>query len=375
MNTMNTRSFVAALSAVVVVASLVGCGDPTKPKDVKYNLYVGATHLATSPEDSSFNRIYIYDADSLTLLDSIYQAHFTWYLDVSPDGQWLYVTDFTSYSTNPTVWKIDARTKQVVWSRSDLWGVRCIANGTLLLAGRDVLRADDGTLVRHLSDSLYPFWGPVSGTRIAAIGHTSDPDRASDAIVRVIDVATGEVSGGYIARLSSGETLQGIYTARLHPDGRRVLAIGVYASDYNSWFVVGDVVTGQTLFEYQINYPQGEIAISSDGNLAVFTDPGTPSFGEWGVPYTVDLRTYRVTEPVRPSASTRDFPIMGSQVRFLPGDRRIVTAPAADPSLSDGGPLQVIDVATMTLEKTIWPTFYDSLNWQPVGAMGIGPRP
>ncbi len=372
-NTRSIRSILALLSVVVLAVYFTGCGDPTKPKDVKYNLYVGATHLATSPEDSSFNRIYIYDADSLTLLDSIWQAHFTWQLDVAPDGRWLYVTDFTSYRTNPTVWKIDAHTKQVIWSRSDIWGVRCIANGTLLLAGRDVLRADDGSFVRHLSDSLYPAWGPVSGTKIAAIGHTANPEGASEQIVRVIDVTTGEVSGGYVPHLSVGITLEGIFTARLHPDGRRVLAIGAYGSVFNSWFVVGDVVTGQTLFEYRIQYPHGEITITEDGNLAAFTDPGTPSFGEVGIPYVVDLRIYRVTKaPFNPDS----MPITGSQVRFLPRSDRIVTAPAADPGFTDGGPLHVIDAATMTLEKTIWPTGSNlSVNWPRVGGIAIGPRP
>jgi hypothetical protein len=109
--TIYPRLFITALSAIVLLASLLGCEKATKPKDVRYNLYVGATHLATSPEDSSFNRIYIYNADSLTLLDSIWQAHFTEYLDASPDGQWLYVTGFISEWTPRAVLKINARTK------------------------------------------------------------------------------------------------------------------------------------------------------------------------------------------------------------------------------------------------------------------------
>jgi DNA-binding beta-propeller fold protein YncE len=369
------------LSAIVLLASLLGCDKATRPKDVRYNLYVGATHLATSPEDSSFNRIYIYDADSLTLLDSIWQAHFTENLAVSPDGQWLYVLDFTTQSVPRMLWRIDARTKQVAWSRSDFGGgggyayIRLLRDGALLLVGNTVVRPEDGSAVRTFTDSMFAMWGPVPRTKVAAIVRGQPLWHGNDSLVKVLDVATGELSGYFVPHLKSGVALQEIYTVRLHPDGKRVLAIGVYGSVYNSWFVVGDVVTGQTLFEYQISYPHGEIAISSDGNLAAFTDPGTPSFGEGGIPRMIDLRTYRVTEPPPAGVGARDLPIMGSQVRFLPGERRIVTAPAADASLSDGGPLQVIDVATMTLEKTIWPTFYDSLNWQPVGCIGIGPRP
>ncbi|MBI5868294.1 MAG: hypothetical protein HZB43_08425 [candidate division Zixibacteria bacterium] len=153
--------------------------------------------------------------------------------------------------------------------------------------------------------------------------------------------------------------------------GARGRAIGVHGSVYNSWFVVGDVETGQTLFEYRINYPHGEITITGDGTLAAFTDPGTASFGEVGIPYVVDLGTYRVTKaPYYPDP----MPIRGSQVRFLPGDHRIVLAPAIV-SVGDTGPVQVIDAATMTLQKTIWPIPADSLTGEWVSALGIGPRP
>jgi hypothetical protein len=365
---MNRRSFIAALSAVFILTSLAGCDKATKPKNVKYNLYVGATHIGSAP-DSSYNRIYIYDADSLTLLDSISQAHFTAQLAVSPDGRWLYILDFTGHWQVMTMWKIDARTKQVAWSRSDRGGyLRFLANGKLLLAGNDVLRPDDGGLVRHIDDSLRLLWGPAPGTVVAATVSASPPGPENDSVIRAIDVVTGEVSGRYVARLSTGVALQDIHTARLHPDGRRVLAIGVYGSVDYSWFVVGDIETGQTLFQQRIYRHLGEIAISSDGSLAAVTDPGTPGFFEGGTLHVVDLRTLSFITP------TPRIP--GSQVRFLPGDQKIITAPAADPGLWDSGPMRIIDRTTLQLEKTIWPIGFDSAgNWSHPGGLGVGPRP
>ncbi len=77
-NTVTARTFIAALSVVMILVSLLGCSKATKPKEVKYNLYVGATRYG-GIEDSTYSRIYIYDADvadSLNLIDSIAQAGF-----------------------------------------------------------------------------------------------------------------------------------------------------------------------------------------------------------------------------------------------------------------------------------------------------------
>jgi DNA-binding beta-propeller fold protein YncE len=351
---------VTALLVIVASLSFPDCSKSTKPKVVKYNLYVGATHLYTSPEDSSTNRIYIYDTDSLNLLDSISRAHYINDLAASSDGRWLYVVDFPTQS--PTLWKIDARTKNVVWSRSGFGGyLRFLADGKLLLVGNSVLRPDDDTILRHMDDSLRLCWGPESGTKVAAV-------TMGDGLLRlcVTDVVTGESHGSYVPRLSSGDALQAIYAARLHRDGRRVLAIGLYGGVNYSWFVVGDIETGQTLFQHSIYRPQGEVAISGDGNLAAVTDPGTAALGEYGHVYLVNLRTLSFITP--------SPPIEGAQVRFLPGDQKIVTAPSSSGAWASG-PVNVIDVATMKLEKMIWPMGEDSPDWPNIGALSVGPRP
>ncbi len=367
--TMIIRSLIAVLAVFFTLADFNSCSGPSKPKDVKYNLYVGATHFYASPEDSSFNRIYIYDADSLTLLDSIWQAHYAQDVAVSPDGRWLFVLDFTLTHGPRTLWKINAQTRQVAWSRSGRSGrLRFQDNGGVLLAGNDVLDPEDGSILRHLSDSLVVLWGPGSGTKVAATVRGSLTEYGYDSVVTAVDVTSGERSGRFVAHLPSGLPLDHFFTARLHPDQRRVLAIGVLGSVYNSWFVVGDLLTGQTLFTYRINFPRGEIAINSDSSLAVFTDPGVQGFGESGIPYLIDLRTYGVITP--PPADLA----LASQVRFLPDNRRIVTAPAAE-HIWSGGPVDVLDVATLKRQKRVWPTGSTYPTPPSVGGIGIGPRP
>jgi hypothetical protein len=292
------RALAGVALAVLGCAVLAGCDKATKPKPVKYNIYLGASKFDTVNVDSFWGWIYAYDADSLNLVDSISmtqidptrRSFFPDELAVSPDGRWLYVLGASQYSIPATLWKIDARTKQAMWSRpgfddTKLISVQVLQNGALLLVADTVFRTEDGSMVRTLPDSLFALWGPVAGTRVAA---------TQGSIVRAIDIVTGEVSGEYVAHLASDVPLWEITTARLHPDGRRVLAVGISGG---FWLVVGDLETGQTLFQYRLNFAFGEIAISNDGNLAVVTDPGGIIWGEYGRVYVVDLQTLSVSIP------------------------------------------------------------------------------
>ena len=372
-----------ALGLVLAVGYLLltGCSKSTKPKPVKYNIYMGASMYDSVNVDSFWGWIYAYDADSLNLVDSIslnlidptHRSLFADELGVSPDGRWLYVLAASPKPEPSTLWKLDARTKQAVWSRpgfddSRKMLVRVLQNGALLLVGDSVFRAEDGSVVKALHDSLLTMWGPVSGTKVAAVVR-SRPQEGYDSIISVIDVVTGEVSGRYVARLTSGVPLEHFYTARLHPDGRRVLAVGVYRSDYYCWLVVGDLETGQTLFEYRINHPFGEIAISNDGMLAAVTDPGAISIGEYGRVYIVDLKTLSVTKPTPPAALLHRN--LAAQISFLPGDRRVATCPKSSWDLNFG-PLSTIDLTTLRFDKSVW---LPESTRMFTGGMSVGPRP
>jgi hypothetical protein len=374
------RTILVAALTLAVLASLACCDKATKHKPVKHNIYFGGMHISAYTGDSTYGWIYVYDADSLSLIDSISlnlldptPRAFTDELAVSPDGRWLYVLAASEYTMPSTLWKIDARTKQAVWSRSGFddmkWlPIRVLQNGALLLVGDTVFRAEDGSVVRTLPDSLLTLWGPVSGTKVAAIVR-SGPQTENGSIVGAIDVVTGELSGRYVGHLASDVPFQRITTARLHPDGRRVLAVGVYGSYYNCWFVVGDMETGQTLFQHRINYPFGDIAISNDGLRAAVTDPGAASRGELGRVYVVDLQTLSVTIPNPPAALLHWN--WAAQICFLPGDRRVVTAAKSSWDLNVA-PMSTIDLTAMRFEKSVW--LPDSIGMR-TGAIGVGPRP
>jgi uncharacterized protein YceK len=349
--------------ALLAFAVLAGCDKATKPKSVKYNIYLGASYwMDSSDVNSLVNQLYVYDADSLTRLDSIPLPAASKQTAVSPDGRWLYVSnEFQSPGGVPSnVLKIDARTHQPVWSSPGPgWPVSVLKHGELVLHWRRVLRASDGTTIRQYDDSLTPDGGAPSGTKVALL---------AGARVRIADVETGEMSGDYGPNIGTGGDCP-VVRALLHPDAQHVLAIAQDTSFLarTFWFIVGNIVTGETLLWDRVFAASGQLAISADGTIGVCTDPGN-SFGELPVGINVvDLANMRRLKRFDylsglPGPACED-------ACFLPGDRRILVTPG---SLWKVGPLCIIDLNTLAVVDTILQPDY---RYVMKGGLGIGPRP
>jgi hypothetical protein len=170
-----------------------------EPGPVRYNIYVGATFdwFSYGPGPS---KLYIYDADSLTLYDSIPLESMAFDMAISTDGRSLYVQmdgPWPSYEGPLSL--INARSKEVEWSRSGMGPcVSLHGNGRLLLNGHEVLDPRNGSLVRRLPDSLWLGHGPSTGTEVATV--ITDPD--SSFVVAMAAMSQGSVpeeSREYIA--------------------------------------------------------------------------------------------------------------------------------------------------------------------------------
>ncbi len=105
---------------VVLLAGCAGCDDdgPTKPGEVRYNIYVAALDwvdgIATDP-------LYIIDADSMVVIDSIPRIGSLHDMEVSPDGRWLYTfvhRGSIAGRPNGSLRRIDIKNKRVDWARS-----------------------------------------------------------------------------------------------------------------------------------------------------------------------------------------------------------------------------------------------------------------
>jgi hypothetical protein len=356
-----------AVLAVLGCAVLIGCSKPTKPKDVKYNIYISVAGYRDGTSATRFDQLFVYDADSLTLRDSIPLRTMAMELEVSPDGRWLYA-QCTSWGPTPGgLYKIDALTKQVAWSIPGNGLITPLDGGRLLTrevwGGTDVIDAATGDAITRLPFDVRILKGPPNGTRVAAIVPADTIDLFRDTLVTVFDVKSGETYGHYVPRLSTGEALEMIYTARLHQDGKRVMVIGLYGYIKYCWFMIGDVETGETLLRHRLYSPFGEIAISEDGALAVASDPSQPLIGESRTAVEFfDLNTMQHLKTIGGPVTLAD------QIRFLLGDRKIAISPTPGFTAS---PFCIVDRATFTVENKL-PFPEDELF---VGALGVGPRP
>ncbi|MBD3299308.1 MAG: hypothetical protein GF341_11675 [candidate division Zixibacteria bacterium] len=359
------------------LAILTGCNDnqPVTHEPVQYNIYAAGSNYL---QNETVSHLYWYDADSLTLIDSLLLPNIAIWGEASPDGRYLYLVmwPYRTPGGQNYIAKWDVATKTELWRHqaegyTDRSPFELIDRGRLLLYGREVIDANTGETVRRWEDSVYHRWewnhGPENGHKIAAICRDTVSHHGWDTLVSAMDMRNGARYGGFVARFDADLPPLILKRARLHPDGRRVLCVGAHGSDQNAWFVVGDLVTGEQLLRGQISTTFVEIGTSQHGEVAVVADRANKFF-LYGLP---SVHVYDLTEYVK---LTTFVPVNGlettpGQVRFLPGDHRFAVFP--DPGPTGTGWVQVFDLNTLSNEAILPQPFPNVIG----GAFAVGPRP
>ncbi len=329
----------------------------------KWNVYAGC---------ASTGMIYVLDGDSLTILDSIPGMREVNKIEPSPDGRWLYVQSHSELRQS-TLSRIDVMTGTVtkVLPSDSYSDVAVVKNGARLLHGDplcndEVIDPVSLTVLNEVTDTLCRRRGPTNGSKVAALTIAAAADRGStpftlsDSILRVVDVESGNVYGSYRPHLMSGGPLAFPYDAIVHPDGVRVLAIAP-GGGHKAWFVIGDVLTGETVFQHELQSPFGEVAISSDGNWAAVSDPGQFLMSEGHQP-TLDIFDLKAMNRLK------RFNMFSAQIRFYPDNRRLLSGPRN--RTDTGGALRIIDLGTLSVVRDQSP-FSGPLG----GAIAVGVRP
>ena len=155
------------LFVVLAIATALACNDkPPQPKPVEYNIYYG---------NNEQGDLYVLDAKSLTIIDSIPGIGPPYSMAVSPDGAWLYAVPWIRPDP-PYLKKIDTRTNIVVDSLGDdrFNALTLLDRGKILIRGSQNCRGEviePHTLehVRMINDSICPIRGPIGGTKVAAL--------------------------------------------------------------------------------------------------------------------------------------------------------------------------------------------------------------
>lgn len=355
------RGAAAAFAATIGVAaviitglSLAGCNKGTQPKEPKYNIYHGATYWKNlDGQRSLLSQLYVYDADSLTRLDSIPLPGWARETVVSPDGQWLYASIRYTNDLGITWYlvKINAQSRETAWTVDGTGpSVSLLKNGALLVNEQRILRTTDGEVVRQYGDTLSLGGGPISGARIALIHRGA---------VRIADVETGELLGDYVPNDGTSGMCPAWY-ATLHPDGVHALVGG------GSCLAFGNVLTGETIFGHPTEvFGEGHrLLISEDGKFGLYTHPGLgPLEPE---PDGIDVIGIAEKRYLKRLDFHSGFPVEASgRVCFVPGRRTFV----AGPDIFSGGPLCLVDLNSLTVVKSIFEAGTSR------GCLGVGPKP
>lgn len=368
----SSRRFVRGPAAVLLMAGLwagslmvgpVGCGEPpTKPGPVKYNVYVAALDWV---DGNATDPLFIIDADSMVVIDSIPQIGSLWDMEVSPDGRWLYtyVHRGSQYGCpNDSLRRIDIKNKRIEWAiPSGLsTSITLLDHGNLILrrwshygdcpAGQDLLDAMTGEVIRSLPDGMAYGEGPVEGTKVAVVMDRKPP--ATGQLITSYDVITGETAGSFIPRSPTGTEL---YTAfvRLHSDGHQVLVMAGIVENI-AWAIIGDLSTGEALLTHSLYNVFGEGQFSADGTIAVTSDAS-------GSLTVLDLDSL----VWRPTTATG-----GGQVDFV-GDSKIVITCGIGDYAHATDPIVKVDLQSlMILARRELP-----LPEPLLGALAVGMRP
>ncbi|MBI5867156.1 MAG: hypothetical protein HZB43_02505, partial [candidate division Zixibacteria bacterium] len=191
-----------AIRALVAIGMLIpACGKTTKSQPVRYNIYIGGGY---NPSVSP-GYLYVIDADSLSVLDSIPGFPSVRNVLISPDGRSAFLGVSYRRAATYDLLKIDLRSKELVdrYPNSDCaLHLSSADSGRLLVGGRYCNQVIDPRTFARLytaPDSLDLWHGPEGGTQVAAM------PRDMGTRVYGFDLRTGAVSGYYEPHLTSGD--------------------------------------------------------------------------------------------------------------------------------------------------------------------------
>jgi DNA-binding beta-propeller fold protein YncE len=351
------------LAVAIFLLPLLACTHKgVNHKPVKDLLYAFA---------SGYHTLYSFDADSLTVRDSI-----TGFADhgypveemvVTPDGRWLFTTGEESHTELNRVRKINTLTMETVAIVETVHRghLQLLDHGRLLRWGDcDGFLADVSQFPAFTPDTTQCCLqqGPEAGMTVAgAVAGTNH--------IRVETVQPRATVAEFVATRIDSVPVSGVYHVALHPDGKRVSAT-VFAGRY--FFIVAEVATGKTIYQNTLASPlgwfvPGEIAINTAGTIAAVTDPGKPQLEEnVGTIDVIDLLGLRLLR--RFDRTDLGYPQSNGQVAFTTNEDAIIVT--SGPGIGGIPSIYRIDLASLTVAKTgVMP------DTESPGGMTVGPAP
>ena len=350
----------------------------TTGKLTVFALLLGAMSLSCSQERSlspqptdwvvyaagwNFRQIYILDADSLSVVDSIPFRGSPLLMGTNPSGEYLYVWSDNRGIVPPGTYIFDTKEKNLVhYSAVSLGRTRFASHGRLLI--RNSTYYEGEPLTRTY------FCDPLTLTALDSLpdnlqfrdalnqGDTILVQERGSGNLRLLDLETGRMTGLYTASTRQAY----MWYARVAPDGRSAAIVSDGAIE------IGDLLTGEILMSVRSRGP-GQVDISPDGSHAIVSTPILDAWFEASPSrlYLFDLRNRVLAAYLEGFSESNDLEC-GGLCSFLPdGTRALVGA-------IDGwnyGPLQVFDAKSGSIIRWIDLPTEDS----DVRCFGVGRAP
>lgn len=297
-----------------------------------------------------FRQIYVLDADSLNVIDSIPFRGSPLLMGVHPSGDYLHVWSDQFGDISHGTYVISTKTKQIVSaSDHDLGLPRFAKHGEYLVQTRSY---EGGRFIRSyfcdpltfvvldsLPDSLQ-YWDALNGAETILVEHRGK------STFGLFDLNTGTLQESLYSPTVPGYpgSHPHVWFARVVPGGKQVVLIT------DASIEMGDLSSGETLIRVN-NYGLGQIDVNSEGSYAVVSIPIQNAWTEASPTrlYLFDLRTPSLAKFLKGFSEDNDLEC-GGLCAFLPdGQRALVGA-------LDGfnyGPLQLFDVEAGTITRWI----------------------
>lgn len=335
------------LTAVGIFALILACAEERSlgPQPLNFTLYVS---INTYDETGGrFEKLYFLDADSLTVFDSLPVLLTAG--AASPDGRSLYLERYYSgypYIADTTI-KLDQCSGKRIWTTTGVVGLHLVSNGTILVRRRRppecatvIVSAESGATLREFDGDCLIGEAPISSDFIP-LSASGGVDEA----ISLVDVKTGETSTPVLLKNPDGTPFR-VTRMVLRPGGRQLLALGICGTASCMYaFGVFDVQSGESLLFSPLFEITGDIAVSADGRYAVVSNPNYAGSGPRFID-VFDLDSYDHVK--RFDFDSGLHPRGFGDLLFLPDNRRVLVGP------NEGGPLQVIDLNSMSLGSPFW---------------------
>lgn len=326
------------------------------PKPVNYVMYLSA---------EANGNIYAVELDSLRIVDSIVGIGTARFMAVSPDGSTLY-TSGDHPQLGRSLLKISTSTGAILGNLPS----PAIAPVILFGDGRYIAGYADKRLVIDVStfqqitdipDSLVPLPTTAASDEILVrVGGRES--------LLLYSPLTGTTRGGYHPHLMDGTAVPvSTYARRLHAPTSRIAMITETASGL-TYFVLGDMLTGNTLLEYKLMYPFGDVAFNNDGSLVAVSDPSNP--GWWETPISIDVFDLKTLSHLRRLSPSQTLSLQTcDRLWFVLGSNSLLAGPRFGPF--GGGPFQLLDIVSGKVSQTTYLPFMGTS----VGGVELGRLP